>query len=201
MRVAFAKKSISMLQIQQLLSKAIERIFLTYNLRDMVIIQSNRAFAADDGDNDKLVELFTLLRPKSKLTSLISKQWQELGFQGTSPTTDFRSLNTLALDSLLYFAKEFPRSPEILEEAVEGEAWYPFALASIHITAFALDMLVSRDLQLLLLRYYQVPTDPFPLLNSNSESTSNLAPFLRISCDLLVLFHEYWLRNKYTVMR
>lgn len=37
-----------------------------------------------------------------KLEARISKQWQDLGFQGNNPATDFRGMGMLGLQCLLY---------------------------------------------------------------------------------------------------
>ena len=37
-----------------------------------------------------------------QLTERISKQWQDIGFQGNNPATDFRGMGLLGLKSLLY---------------------------------------------------------------------------------------------------
>lgn len=36
------------------------------------------------------------------LSARKTRQWQELGFQGTDPATDFRGAGLLALETLLY---------------------------------------------------------------------------------------------------
>ena len=40
--------------------------------------------------------------PGQDLTNRISKQWQELGFQGDNPATDFRGMGLLGLQCLVY---------------------------------------------------------------------------------------------------
>lgn len=37
-----------------------------------------------------------------ELSSRISKQWQDIGFQGDNPATDFRGMGVLSLRCLLY---------------------------------------------------------------------------------------------------
>ena len=71
---------------------------------------------------------------------------------------------------------------------------YPLALASIHMTAFTLDLAEKRDLQLLLLRTTQTKPEP-------SSTATEYTALMRISSDLLLLFHEHWKRGSFTVMR
>jgi hypothetical protein len=53
----------------------------------------------------------------------------------------------------------------------------------------------QRDLQLLLLRFFQTPLD------SPTPAKPDTTPFLRFSSDLLLLFHAHWRRGDYSVMR
>ncbi|KAI5096562.1 ELMO domain-containing protein 1 isoform X3, partial [Silurus meridionalis] len=54
---------------------------------------------------EMLMKLWKTLRPDSALTGRISKQWCEIGFQGSDPKTDFRGMGLLGLHNLLYFAE------------------------------------------------------------------------------------------------
>ena len=47
-------------------------------------------------------QLWRNLMVDCELTSRISKQWQDIGFQGNNPATDFRGMGLLGLQSLLY---------------------------------------------------------------------------------------------------
>ena len=40
--------------------------------------------------------------PSEKLTSRVSPQWKELGFQGIDPATDFRGMGVFGLMCLQY---------------------------------------------------------------------------------------------------
>lgn len=54
-----------------------------------------------------LLQLWSLLQPGVPLETRKSKQWQNIGFQGQDPKTDFRGMGILGLQNLLYFAKEY----------------------------------------------------------------------------------------------
>lgn len=48
-------------------------------------------YDGDDMDHEnKLLKLWRLLMPHEPLENRISKQWQDIGFQGDNPSTDFR---------------------------------------------------------------------------------------------------------------
>ncbi|KAM0792162.1 hypothetical protein ACM66B_004859 [Microbotryomycetes sp. NB124-2] len=185
-------------QAYTLLEHALERVMAAYDVVDKVVERTEHKFDSDDPDSQqRLRELFERLKPGHDLPDMVSKRWQDLGFQGTSPPTDFRDLNSLALDSLLYFAKEYEhQAVTIVDEAVNGGAnWYPLALAMIHMTAFALDLALSRDLQLFLLRAFQTSS------STRSSVSPDLSPFLRVASELMLLFHAHWLKSDYNVMQ
>lgn len=51
---------------------------------------------------EKLLKLWQLLRPGINLDSRVSSLWQDIGFQGEDPKTDFRGMGILGLENLLY---------------------------------------------------------------------------------------------------
>ncbi|KAG9130536.1 hypothetical protein Leryth_011793 [Lithospermum erythrorhizon] len=64
-----------------------------------------------------------------------------MGWQGTDPSTDFRSGGFISLENLIYFAKAYPESfQDLLSKRIgERSEWeYPFAVAGINIS-FVLD--------------------------------------------------------------
>ena len=113
------------------------------------------------------LQLWRNMKPDVELKSMVTKQWQDvglphfyyvslnclqIGFQGTSPSTDFRSTGLLGsvcwslashlaeraesndrLDQLLHLSSNTPaRAQRLVEESVEGGAhWYPLAIVSI----------------------------------------------------------------------
>ena len=48
-----------------------------------------------------LLQLWSLLQPGVPLETRKSKQWQDIGFQGVDPKTDFRGMGILGLQNLL----------------------------------------------------------------------------------------------------
>ncbi|GAA5839796.1 hypothetical protein JCM3766R1_004616 [Sporobolomyces carnicolor] len=180
----------------ELLQVALERVRSVYALVDAATIQAARTFPDDGSADEQLRTLWRLLKPEQELPNLVGKHWQELGFQNVSPATDLRAVGMLGLESLRFFAQTYgERAVAIVDEAVNGGAeWYPLALASIHMTAFTLDLAEKRDLQLLLLRTTQTKPEP-------SSTATDYTALMRISSDLLLLFHEHWKRGSFTVMQ
>ncbi|GAA5997237.1 hypothetical protein JCM5350_007108 [Sporobolomyces pararoseus] len=184
----------------ELLEVALERVKSTYSLVEAASAESQRNFPNDGSADDDLRELWKMLKPDITLPSLTGKHWQELGFQNTSPVTDLRGVGMLGLEALLYFSRTYgERAVEVVDEAVNGGPnWYPLALASIHMTAFTLELAEKRDLQLFLLRSTQTKPDSSP---SSTATSTDYTALLRMSSDLLLLFHEHWKQGSFTVMQ
>lgn len=56
-------------------------------------VEDIRKISFDNRDTDhenKLLKLWRLLKPEEQLEKRVSKQWQDIGFQGDDPMTDFR---------------------------------------------------------------------------------------------------------------
>ena len=52
--------------------------------------------------DQRLLQLWSLLQPGVPLMTRKTKQWQNIGFQGNDPKTDFRGMGLLGLENLLY---------------------------------------------------------------------------------------------------
>lgn len=48
------------------------------------------------------IQLWKLLCPGQQLEGRLTKQWQDIGFQGNNPATDFRGMGMLGLTCLQY---------------------------------------------------------------------------------------------------
>ncbi|TPX36261.1 hypothetical protein SmJEL517_g01664 [Synchytrium microbalum] len=96
----------------------------------------------------KLLDLWDLLMPNSPLTDRKTKRWQEIGFQGCDPATDFRAMGMLGLDDLHYYASQYPVSAaKVLAISNDKDRWFSFALAGIMVSQFVLHLVKSGQLQ------------------------------------------------------
>lgn len=78
--------------------------------------------------------------------SIPDPKWQDLGFQGNDPSTDFRGMGLLGLDQLLAYTQISPKSAHNLwQQSKLGSAWFTFATVGINITALLYSLLVSRS--------------------------------------------------------
>lgn len=73
-------------------------------------LEARRTITFDRNNESHRILLETLwehLCPDNQLEGLVSKQWTEIGFQGTDPGTDFRGMGLLSLENLVFFATVF----------------------------------------------------------------------------------------------
>ena len=62
----------------------------------------NTAFDSENLEHERgLVELWELLQPGVPLLQRKTKDWQNIGFQGEDPKTDFRGMGVLSLQNLM----------------------------------------------------------------------------------------------------
>lgn len=121
------------------------------------------------------------------VVSITTKNWQDLGFQGADPSTDWRSSGRLGLKCMLFFGDMYARDDEarsMVKQAIKGVngdgatlGWYPFALSCITIVDFLLRLLPLHSLSYLFLSSWP----------STVEET-----FCHISALLVKHFHEHW---------
>nr|CAD7409351.1 unnamed protein product [Timema poppensis] len=98
--------------------------------------------ADDSSHEDKLLKLWGLLMPDVHLKSRVTKQWQEIGFQGDDPKTDFRGMGILGLENLIYFAEEYPGpAGHVLSHSHHPQYGYAFAIVGINLTFMAYHLL------------------------------------------------------------
>ncbi|KAJ6803568.1 uncharacterized protein M6B38_188835 [Iris pallida] len=93
---------------------------------------------------DALKQLWRLAYPQREVPPLKSEAWKEMGWQGSDPSTDFRSAGFISLENLIFFAKNYPGSFQRLLHKQDGKRsdWeYPFAAAGVNISFMLTQML------------------------------------------------------------
>jgi hypothetical protein len=79
------------------------RIVALSKLKHQVCQLRNEAYSVENARHEQhLQELWQGMMPGTQLKERISKQWQDLGFQGNNPATDFRGMGILGLKCMLY---------------------------------------------------------------------------------------------------
>uniref|UniRef100_A0A8D3ATE9 ELMO domain-containing protein n=1 Tax=Scophthalmus maximus TaxID=52904 RepID=A0A8D3ATE9_SCOMX len=131
---------------------------------------------------DMLMKLWKELRPDQPLTGRISKQWCEIGFQGSDPKTDFRGMGLLGLHNLLHFAEHDKATAlQMLNDSLQPKHNFSFAIVGINITDLAHSLLVSGALKTHL--YNVAPEMP------------TLLHFQQTFCYLMQEFHRFWIEE------
>ncbi|XP_034487012.1 ELMO domain-containing protein 2 [Drosophila innubila] len=140
-----------------------------------------------DSDNleheQKLLELWQLLMPEDPLTGRISKQWQEIGFQGDDPKTDFRGMGMLGLENLLYFASAYnDAAKHVLLHSMHPTLGYTYAIVGINLTALAFN----------LLRTGAAKTHFYNQVALHKQNFSTIEDFHKLYCYLFFEFDRFW---------
>lgn len=142
------------------------------------------AFDSNNYDHEhKLVELWNCLMPSVPLSYRVSKQWQDIGFQGEDPKTDFRGMGMLGLENLLFFANEYqgPAS-HVLSHSLHPDYGYAFAIVGINITSMAWQLLKEGSAK----TYFFNVCKTLPTLQN----------FHQFYCYLFYEFDRFWIECK-----
>jgi len=127
----------------------------------------------------QLLELWRLLQPDRDLEKRVTKQWQDIGFQGEDPKTDFRGMGMLGLHNLIYFAREHSSAARhILSHSHHPKYGFSFAIVGINLTHMAYKLLIDESLR----------THMF-----NLKNLPDIKSFHHFYCYLFVEFDKFWL--------
>lgn len=69
-------------------------------IREIDLIRCEKFSHENLSQFNLLADLWSGLKTEAKPESIKNKKWRELGFQGDDPSTDFRGMGMLALNSL-----------------------------------------------------------------------------------------------------
>ena len=133
-----------------------------------------------------LMKLWDLLRPAQPLSARKSNDWEQLGFQGDNPATDFRGMGTLGLYNLVAFASTcgLDATRLLADCNRNGLRWYSFAITGINLTADLIRLTRERVLD----NYY-------------FKHGATVQSFNALYCAFFVRFNEAWTRaNPMSVM-
>ncbi|CDS40468.1 ELMO domain containing protein 2 [Echinococcus multilocularis] len=120
--------------------------------------------------------------------SLKSRRWSDIGFQGSSPVTDFRGMGALGAENFRYFVKYYNElALSILSSSLRPQHWYPFAIVGINLTS-------------LLWRLLQDGTLKTHFYNS-LKGTPKLVHLHLVYIYLFVKFDEFWNQQPRDVMQ
>lgn len=156
----------------------------------MTIVEDLRLEAYDPENvlhERKLMALWNTLMPDIPLESRITKQWQDIGFQGDDPATDFRGMGILGLENLLHFAREYPGTARhLLSHSQHPKYGYTFAVVGINITHMAWRLLKDG----------YAKSHFYNLLRSGQKGYPTIEHFHQFYCYLFYEFDSYWMNAK-----
>ncbi|XP_064122116.1 ELMO domain-containing protein 2-like isoform X2 [Macrobrachium nipponense] len=132
---------------------------------------------------EKLLRLWGLLMPGVALEARVTKQWQDIGFQGDDPKTDFRGMGILGLENLLFFAEQHTSAARhVLARSHHPVYGYSFAIVGINITFMAYSLLKNGEAKT---HFYNA-----------SKKFSEVRTFHQFYCYLFYTFDELWRHEK-----
>ncbi|XP_011301872.1 ELMO domain-containing protein 2 [Fopius arisanus] len=160
---------------------------LIWGYHQLVVECEEKRKVSYDSDNPEhelsLLKLWNLLKPEENLEARVTKQWQDIGFQGDDPKTDFRGMGVLGLENLVYFAEEYPSAAaHALLHSTHPKYGYAFAIVGINITSMAMRLL--RD-----------GTAKTHVYNS-AKTLPTLRAFHQFYSYLFYEFDEFWIDSK-----
>lgn len=126
------------IQLEKLISHVVKRARSQFNLKEHLHLLQSLWINLHSFDVPET--------SKEPVPSIPDKRWQDIGFQGADPATDFRGMGLLGLDNLLAYTQIAPKSAHSLwQQSKLGSAWFTFATVGINITALLYSLLVSRS--------------------------------------------------------
>lgn len=142
------------------------------------------AYSSDNPAHERrLLKLWDLLMPYEPLDARVTKQWQEIGFQGDDPKTDFRGMGLLGLENLIYFAQEYPSTAtHVLSHSHHPRYGYAFAIVGINLTSMALRLLKDGNAQ--------------THIYNTSKTLPTIRAFHQFYCYLFYEFDGFWIESR-----
>ncbi|XP_055607541.1 ELMO domain-containing protein 2 [Uranotaenia lowii] len=130
---------------------------------------------------EKLLKLWGMLKGDVQLEGRITNQWQDIGFQGDDPKTDFRGMGMLGLDNLVYFAQQYNGTARhLLSHSHHPLHGYFFAIVGINLTSMAYHLLKSGEAKT---HFY-------------NQQRLSIESFHQFYCYLFYEFDRYWIECK-----
>jgi len=136
----------------------------------------------NDVHEKSLLLLWNELMPNRHLECRVTKQWQDIGFQGDDPKTDFRGMGVLGLDNLVYFVSKYTHvARRALSNSMHPLNGYTFAIVGINLTSIALGLVVDGSAKT---HFY------------NKRNPPEYEDFNEFYCYLFWEFDKFWMDTK-----
>ncbi|KAI6232079.1 ELMO domain-containing protein [Aphelenchoides besseyi] len=149
-------------------------------LKQLIEQKRSTAYDSMNEEHEKMLhKLWSLLKPNEELTARKTNQWQDIGFQGDDPSTDFRGMGILGLENLLFYAQyDVENCRRVMRLSEHNVYGFPFAICGITITALCRELLING-----LLRNH---------FSNSSKEAPTIDNFHQVYCHVFNLFGDYW---------
>ena len=138
---------------------------------------------SDDFHEKLLQSIWMYVTKENRFVSKIGNHWEQIGFQGSDPSTDIRGSGLYGLLQLLHIAHEYPiLIHKIYTLSIHDRYNFPLSIVSFKITNIVINLLRST------LIYSHI----------NSYKSVNKA-LNEIHASLFLQFYLYWKRNLKTI--
>ncbi|KAK3911998.1 ELMO domain-containing protein 1 [Frankliniella fusca] len=139
--------------------------------------------ACNSEHEELLIGLWERLNPDIPLEARITKQWQDIGFQGDDPKTDFRGMGLLGLHNLYYFSDYYQKiAQHVLLHSQHPVNGYTFAIVGINLTSLAYHLLQDGAAK----------THVFNFVKGSPV----MRHFHQLYCYLFCEFDRFWFESK-----
>ncbi|GLD93665.1 hypothetical protein PINS_up002270 [Pythium insidiosum] len=178
------------LNVVQNLRSCLQRCNYVNQVYMRLLALKDEAYSSSNPRHEAMLEeLWSNLKPDVRRTGgRITKEWGEIGFQGTDPMSDFRGMGILSLVQLLYFTSKYPvEAQAALVESNHPTRWYPFSVTGINVTGFIVDLIRERLLDVKIYRFA-------PLHGGSRDETivDGADGIHEIYCDIFTRFNKLW---------
>lgn len=108
----------------------------------------NTPYDEENKEHETLLEKFWLSIMEEPISERYSKDWGDIGFQGTNPATDFRGMGILSLKNLIFLMENYKDiGLKIYGLSKHPDYWFPFAVAGINMTSVSFELLRDSSLK------------------------------------------------------
>ncbi|XP_067948654.1 ELMO domain-containing protein 1-like [Watersipora subatra] len=155
-------------------------------VQDLDTLRSEKYDEAQHGA--ELLDLWATLKPDDALEQRFTRQWGDIGFQGTDPASDFRGMGLLGFYNLIYFSKQHTAlARHTLVQSVHPKYGYSFAIVGINLTELCLRFMKNGCLKA---HFYNM-----------EGTTPALDDFHQVYCYVFVEFNKLWMKEKPNIMQ
>lgn len=144
----------------------------------------NTPYDEENKEHETLLEKFWLSVMEEPISERYSKDWGDIGFQGTNPATDFRGMGILSLKNLIFLMENYKDiGLKIYGLSKHPDYWFPFAVAGINMTSVSFELLRDSSLK----GYFY---------NQEDLPDYSLVTYQKVFVEIFYEFIMYWINSE-----